>query len=105
MRRVVLSLCLLLASVVNANAGYVVRRESPAYTDVETLMAVYRVWNLSGTSPQAQKMVKDAHDKGVLVVIPGNTPIDRVDKISDSLSRVTIKGTQVFIMNESMECN
>ena len=105
MKRLIVALLLVLAIAITANASCVIKRDTPAYTDIETLKAVYRVWNLSGTSPRAMKMVKDAHEKGILIVTPGNTPIDKVHRITDYLSRITIRGTQVFIMNESMECN
>jgi hypothetical protein len=105
MKKITLSLSLILIFTMTAYAGCIIKQECPAYTNLDTLMAIYRVWNISGTSPQTQKMVKEALDKGILIVVPANTPIERVDKINDDLSRVTIKGTQVFIMNGSMVCD
>ena len=104
MKRLALSLILLLAFVMSAYAECQIV-PTIVFTDYEHLLMFYRIASVAGVdSPQCQKLIIKLGEEGVMILINKNTSVENVEKVNDNVSWVTINGTRVLVAKEALTC-
>ena len=107
MRRLVLSLCLLLAFVMSAYAGCKINEEAMGITDKDVLITLNRTIRVAGEgSPQAARMFTKGLEDGTIIIIPKGTKIESSEEtFLTNCLLITIKGVPVFIPSKYVSCD